>query len=478
MYKYRGVKIQPWMRHYIVSSVSVIFGISFGVLEVLFLLNNFDLMNNEKAIHYTLLNLFYAFLVVVFVAIITIPSWRKIYYMQRLSQMIWQSKFYQVNDVEEPNAFNEQIKSKVKREMATWAKIRFKMKKDTFQVSCFMGGYTFQNELKTLAPKLEEMFNADLISAEKDGYFYTYLFQLNPEKKRIEIQDMKVKKNKILLMKGLTWDIVKTPNALVVGEVGGGKTYFLLSLIIAFLKTNAKLKILDPKNADLADLRDVEGFLNKHEVQTESNKIAECIRLSTLEMKQRYEDVKKLPTYKTGKDFSYYGLEPVFIIIDEFVAFIDNLKANEKAQVNAHLSDLVLKGRQMGIFVIFATQRPDAENLKGNIRDQLGARFALGDMSLEGYRMTFKNMQKSYVNSGLPARGYCHIKGSTKVVREFFAPYVSPDYDFLEEIRKLMPDAPGALAQDSAGGAIAHEAEGFRAGVERAERLERDNERK
>ena len=45
-----------------------------------------------------------------------------------------------------------------------------------------------------------------------------------------------------------------SPHALIAGGTGGGKTYFLLTLIEALLHTNAVLYILDPKNADLADL--------------------------------------------------------------------------------------------------------------------------------------------------------------------------------------------------------------------------------
>ena len=44
------------------------------------------------------------------------------------------------------------------------------------------------------------------------------------------------------------------PHALIAGGTGGGKTYFLLTLIEALLHTNAVLYILDPNNADLADL--------------------------------------------------------------------------------------------------------------------------------------------------------------------------------------------------------------------------------
>ena len=44
---------------------------------------------------------------------------------------------------------------------------------------------------------------------------------------------------------------------LIAGGTGGGKTYFILTLIEALLRTNAVLSVLDPKNADLADLQAV-----------------------------------------------------------------------------------------------------------------------------------------------------------------------------------------------------------------------------
>ena len=56
------------------------------------------------------------------------------------------------------------------------------------------------------------------------------------------------------LMKNLVWEYDALPHALIAGGTGGGKTYFLLTLIEALLHTNAVLYILDPKNSDLADL--------------------------------------------------------------------------------------------------------------------------------------------------------------------------------------------------------------------------------
>ena len=55
---------------------------------------------------------------------------------------------------------------------------------------------------------------------------------------------------------------------LIAGGTGGGKTYFILTIIEALLRTNAKLYVLDPKNADLADLSAVmpEVYYRKEEI--------------------------------------------------------------------------------------------------------------------------------------------------------------------------------------------------------------------
>ena len=58
---------------------------------------------------------------------------------------------------------------------------------------------------------------------------------------------------------------------LIAGGTGGGKTYFLLTIIQALLKSDAELFILDPKNADLADL----GTIMPHVYS--QKEISECV---------------------------------------------------------------------------------------------------------------------------------------------------------------------------------------------------------
>ena len=71
---------------------------------------------------------------------------------------------------------------------------------------------------------------------------------------RITIDEVKAENGGLRLMKNLTWEYDALPHALICGGTARGKTYFLLTIIEALLQTNAQLFILDPKNADLADL--------------------------------------------------------------------------------------------------------------------------------------------------------------------------------------------------------------------------------
>ena len=65
---------------------------------------------------------------------------------------------------------------------------------------------------------------------------------------RISIDEVKAENGCLRLMKNLVWEYDALPHALIAGGTGGGKTYFLLTIIEALLQTNAELYILDPKN--------------------------------------------------------------------------------------------------------------------------------------------------------------------------------------------------------------------------------------
>ena len=75
-----------------------------------------------------------------------------------------------------------------------------------------------------------------------------------------------------------------------------------------------------------------------------------------------------------------------------------NLEDSKVAKsVQSRLNNIILMGRQLGIFAVLCTQRPDAKNIGGDLRDQLSLRVALGMMSSDGYSMVFgENVMKGY----------------------------------------------------------------------------------
>ena len=206
--------------------------------------------------------------------------------------------------------------------------------------------------------KLESGLYCELTDKElKDSYVeYTLLYDTIAN--RISIEDVQAKDGRLRLMENVWWEYDKLPHMLIAGGTGGGKTYFILTLIEALLRTNAVLFVLDPKNADLADLQAV-----MPDVYYKKEDMLACIDRFYEEMMKRSEDMKLMENYRTGENYAYLGLPANFLIFDEYVAFMEMLGTKENAAVLNKLKQIVMLGRQAGFFLILACQRPDAKYL-------------------------------------------------------------------------------------------------------------------
>ena len=263
----------------------------------------------------------------------------------------------------------------------------------------------------------------------------------------IFVDDMKPEELKdyfpVKLMKNLVWEYDALPHALIAGGTGGGKTYFLLTLIEALLHTNAVLYILDPKNSDLADL----GTVMPNVYHTKEEMI-DCVNAFYEGMVQRSEEMKRHPNYKTGENYAYLGLPPCFLIFDEYVAFFEMLGTKESVSLLSQLKKIVMLGRQAGYFLIVACQRPDAKYFSDGIRDNFNFRVGLGRISELGYGMLFgSDVKKQFFQKRIKGRGYCDV--GTSVISEFYTPLVPKGHDFLQTIgrlaqeRQAMPEQQG-----------------------------------
>ena len=196
--------------------------------------------------------------------------------------------------------------------------------------------------------------------------------------------------------------------------------------------TNAVLYILDPKNADLADL----GTVMENVYHTKEEMI-DCVNAFYEGMVQRSEEMKRHPNYKTGENYAYLGLPPCFLIFDEYVAFFEMLGTKESVSLLSQLKKIVMLGRQAGYFLIVACQRPDAKYFSDGIRDNFNFRVGLGRISELGYGMLFgSDVKKQFFQKRIKGRGYCDV--GTSVISEFYTPLVPKGHDFLQTIGSLV----------------------------------------
>ena len=292
---------------------------------------------------------------------------------QKLARMVLENQWYEQSDTKQSEGFFKDLPASSKPKIARFPRMYYRMENGLLHITAEITLGKFQEPLLHLENKLESGLYCELISRELlDGFVeYTLLYDMIAN--RIPISEVRVEHGKMRLMQNTYWEFDSLPHMLIAGGTGGGKTYFILTLIRALLENNAVLHILDPKNADLADLSSV-----LPNVCSRKEEIVQCITDFCTAMHERSADMKRMENYKTGENYAYLGLPPQFLVFDEYVAFMEMLTNREREDVLNKLRQIVMLGRQAGFFLILACQRPDAKYLGDGIRDQFNFRVALG----------------------------------------------------------------------------------------------------
>jgi energy-coupling factor transporter ATP-binding protein EcfA2 len=372
---------------------------------------------------------------------------KQLYHRQKLARMILENKWYEVDKIQDSGFFKDLSSDRSKEKISYFPKLYYRLDSGLIYILAEITLGKYQDQLLHLEKKLETGLYCELVSKELKDSFVEYVLLYDTIGNRITIENVVAKNGSLKLMENVYWEYDKLPHMLIAGGTGGGKTYFILTLIEALLRTNAQMAVLDPKNADLADLVTV-----MPEVYYRKEEIAACIDRFYDGMMERSETMKFMEGYRTGENYAYLGLPPHFLIFDEYVAFMEMLTTKENAAVLNKLKQIVMLGRQAGYFLILACQRPDAKYLGDGIRDQFNFRVALGRMSELGYSMMFGEVNKDFFLKQIKGRGYVDV--GTSVISEFYTPLVPKGHDFLKEIGILMQNrqtaavACGAKAAD------------------------------
>lgn len=241
---------------------------------------------------------------------------------------------------------------------------------------------------------------------------------------------------------GVTYSPVKCPHILVSGGTGSGKSIFISYLILEFLKRKSILYVCDPKNSDLGSLS---HYLGEDRVATSPNHIARIVRLTVEEMNRRYEYMRE--NFRYGSNFSDHGFKMTWLVFDEMGAFqasgTDKKSKEIINEVIDGIKQIILLGRQAGVFILISAQQMRAETLNTDLRDNLGLRIAFGANSSEGYRMVFGSATPDKLKSiEEKGSGYLYMQGSGKETAQYWeSPYLDTNrFDFIQELQLYLPE--------------------------------------
>ena len=358
--------------------------------------------------------------------------YEKLLFFQKMNSLRILSRFLLEN--------NLYLSKKIKRENKISEKIELpqvylKQSPYRIEISFILEGNKFQDRFLNLGSTLEVMFNGDFRNKTFDKRFIKYEIAINRIDSRISIDNVIVKGSKLQLMKDVTWDFIEEPHLLIGGGTGGGKTVVLMTIIYALAKIGF-IDICDPKNSDLAGLKKIPVFHNR--VYTSKEDIINCFKENVEFMEKRYKLMSSSHKFQAGKNFTHYDMKPKFILVDEWAALMAKIDRDysQQAELMEYLSQLVLEGRQAGVFIIFAMQRPDGEFIKTALRDNFMKRLSVGHLESTGYDMMFgdanktKEFKKLDEINGIRIKGRGYIANNGDLAGEFFSPYVPLDEGF------------------------------------------------
>ena len=435
---YRGIKIKPYMvnlRYYIFS----FFFLLFSPILVFFVYSNFEKIKNVD-IFSIVVSVVMLILIITVSVYLTWLSQERVFFFQVLERLSKLAYFLKENGY----TYIKKIKTNSgTRDKIVFPVVYLKQNRYDLEVAFKMAGNRFQDKFKKIGSDLETTFFMDFMEVQDDIKFKTYKLAYSAFLNRIKVTDVNYSDKGIQLMKNLWWNPIDDPHLLVVGGTGGGKTVLLRTLIRALSKVGVA-DIGDPKQADFVTMAEQKAFEGRISYKAED--IVSMIERGVDIMFARYAYIRQKRAENGDKDmkkFYEYGLEPYFLVCDEYNALCAMLDFQTRQRLDNAMGLFLLLGRQAGCFGIIAMQKPSREDLGSKLQANINFRISVGRLDEVGYDLAFgevnKNKEFKYVKylagKQVYGRGYACVYG--EVAREFYSPLLEKKFSFYDDYEKI-----------------------------------------
>lgn len=354
---------------------------------------------------------------------------------RQLRYFIKANKLYEIEVIDRKELFGNGVEHE--KVITNSVRLGYLETDEFLKIRAYKRADIFNDKMNSLESGLASLFGLSLYNKIDSIHYCEYEFRKQRDRRIIVSSGQGKSLNpttKIPLNSNLEWNVLKQPHLLLAGVTGGGKTTFLNYLIIEMKRMMGEVYICDPKRSDLASIQHVWG---KSFVASDVNNIARLTREVREKMMERFVTYKENPeNFVYGASYVDYNLSPIFLIFDELGAFRASADKKVFTETISNLTEIILKGREMGVFVCLSTQQPNAQNIPTELRDNLSVRVALGNMSNEAYRMVFGELDGLETIRG-QGTGYIFLDGLGWSNPKYYeTPYLDyKKFNFISELR-------------------------------------------
>lgn len=213
-------------------------------------------------------------------------------------------------------------------------------------------------------------------------------------------------------------DMAKNPHLLVAGSTGSGKSVFLQLLIAnAAKRSDTQLFLIDTKRVEFNTYDDpaFKGLVNS--VDNDFDSAMKTLQFLNHVMAERYRYMASVGVQSMEEDPIF---DKIVLIIDEAADLMlhDRTKSFEK-----QIAKLAQLARAAGIYMVFATQRPDVSVVTGLIKANFPARLACKVTSKVDSKVVLDRMGAE----ALAGRGDALFTSPIEDIKRLQVAYVEPE---------------------------------------------------
>ena len=223
-----------------------------------------------------------------------------------------------------------------------------------------------------------------------------------------------------------SYSVSEFPHSLICGPTGSGKSVLQRMVLFHCLSHSDTWKIVgvDPKMVEMSWLKKYDNVLQIALTLEESIEVITQVRD---EMKRRYEEMSE-----TGVvHFKKLASPPpaLMLMVDETFNLLapEGVRSDEgkerdalHAQGSTLLGEIARLGRAAGVYLVLATQRPDATVIKGEMKNNLDCRIAAGKMDNTPSLMVLDSEAATRLPK-IKGRGMLRTGGDLDTFQGFFA---------------------------------------------------------